>query len=97
MEYMAERLRRDHLAHLRPFPQQGDREVADSRLHKMVLMGELAHNGNPRLAEHVENAARRVQPDQDSTMRAIKKAPDRKIDLVVAPSMAVHRIMVGNA
>jgi hypothetical protein len=93
MEYMADILKRANIVWLRPFLQQGDREVADSRLHKMALNRQIAHNGDARLAAHIANCGVRVQPDQDSKMRIVKKAADRKVDLAVAASMAIDRLM----
>jgi phage terminase large subunit-like protein len=93
MEEMAQRLRRDGVTWWREFRQGTERLIADSRLHQMALRGALAHNGDERLREHVLNARAKLSRDEDSKMRIIKRTPNRKIDLVVAASMAVDRVL----
>lgn len=96
MEATAQRLRRLGTAWLSPCDQAAGRWICDSDFHKYVLTGRLAHNGNELLREHVLNARAKLQKDEDSRMRMVKKAPNRKIDAAVAAAMAVERAMYLN-
>lgn len=91
VEHMMQRLRR--LTWCDPFLQGHDREIADSLMHKLALRGQLSHNGDPRLREHILNARAKLSKDEDSKMRIVKRSPSRKIDLAVAASMAVKRCL----
>ncbi len=94
MESMAQRL--GSSIWMSKFDQGPDRAIADSQFHKYALSGRLSHNGDANLREHVLNARAKLQRDEDSKLRMVKKAPDRKIDLAVAASMAVHQAMYLN-
>jgi hypothetical protein len=76
-----------------PFPQTREREIADSSMHKLALRGQLAHNGDGRMRQHVLNARAKLSKDEDSRMRMIKRSPSRRIDLAVAASMAISRAL----
>ena len=91
MESIAQRLR--GLVWEEPFPQGREREIADSRMHKLALRGQLSHPGFPEIREHILNARAKLSKDEDSRMRMIKRTPSRKIDLAVAASMAIDRCM----
>ena len=90
---MMQRLERDRIAWCRPFPQTRERLIADSLMHMLALRGTLAHNRCPELRAHITNARAKLSPDEDSKLRVIKKGPSRKIDLVVAASMAVREAL----
>lgn len=96
MEATAQRLRRLNIVWLEPCDQGTGRWICDSDFHKYVLTGRLAHDGNRLLREHVLNARAKLQKDEDSRMRMVKKAPNRKIDAAVAAAMAVERAMYLN-
>jgi hypothetical protein len=91
VEQMMQRLRRSTWCE--PFPQARDREIADSLMHKLALRGQLAHDGNEQLRDHVLNARAKLSKDEDSKMRMIKRSPSGKIDLAVAASMAIKRCL----
>jgi hypothetical protein len=91
MEQMAQHLKQ--IVWCEPFQQQRDREISDSVMHKLSMRGQLAHNGDEKLREHVLNARAKLSKDEDSKMRMIKRSPSRKIDLAVAASMAISRIL----
>ena len=76
-----------------PFIQQKERNIADSQFYDVIIQRRLAHNGNPALREHVINCAAKLSKDEDSKLRLVKKSPDRKIDLAVASSMAIRRVL----
>lgn len=86
-------IRRDSVAWCEAFNQAGDRLKADRGLYDMILRRNLVHNGNKKLREHILNAGAKMQKDEDSTMRLIKLAPQRKIDAAVALSMAASRCL----
>jgi phage terminase large subunit-like protein len=96
MEAVAQRLRGLSMAWVEPCDQSTERLIADSEFHKYALSGRLAHTGDPKLREHVLNARAKLQKDEDSTLRIVKKAPNRKIDLAVAASMAIKRVLYLN-
>jgi phage terminase large subunit-like protein len=48
------------------------------------------------LRDHIANARAKLSKDEDSRLRIIKRAPNRKIDLAVAASMGVSRILYLN-
>lgn len=89
----------------REFPQKAPRARADKRLYDLIVNRQLAHlplypQGDPRdmgqraLREHVQNAARKTQKDEDSWVRIVKKSDGGgKIDLAVCCSMACDRIL----
>ena len=93
LESMMQSLKRDLVAWCEPFPQVKDRFIADSELRDLIINQRISHDGNETLREHVQNAAMKVQLDEDSRLRIVKKAPDRKVDLLVAASMAAHRCL----
>ena len=74
-----------------PFSQQQERMIADSQFYDMIIQKRLGHQGSEVMREHIANSAAHQSKDEDTKLRIIKKAPDRKIDLAVAASMAVRR------
>ena len=106
LSLMMQRLTRDRIAWCEPFIQMKDRNIADSDLRTMIAERRLRHTcpppghpdhdpGHPLmdLRRHLNNAAAQTEAKQDSKLRIVKKAPDRKIDLVVALSMAAKRCL----
>lgn len=93
LEGMMQRLRTDAVAWCEPFLQQQDRLKADRGLYDMILTRRIHHDGDERLKQHILNAGAKVQKDEDSTMRLIKIAQNRKIDAAVATSMAAARCL----
>lgn len=93
LEDMMQRLYREGVAWCEPFPQEKDRLMADRRFYDLIVNRRLAHDGDPDMREHIRNANAKLQKDQDSTLRIVKKAAGRKVDLAVAASMACHRCL----
>jgi phage terminase large subunit-like protein len=98
LEDMMQRLRKEGVAWCEPFPQSQDRLKADRQLYDLIVHRRLHHKEDPTmpkqpLREHVLNANSKVQKDQDSTMRIVKKTGNRKIDLTVAMSMGASRCL----
>lgn len=93
LEDFMQELRAEGVAWCDEFPQGEERLIADASLYQRAMQGTLRHDGNPELREHIGNCKAKLQPDEDSKMRIIKKAQDRKVDLAVAASMAGKRCM----
>lgn len=70
------------------FPQGKERLIADKQLYDMILRGDIIHDGNPDLREHMLNANAKTEGDK---LRIVKRNEHLKIDLVVALSMAIDR------
>lgn len=105
LEEMMQRLNRERVAWCQEFTQGHDRLEADRGLYNRVMQGTVAHAGeqgpdgwrmNQTLRQHILNANAKVQKDEDSKMRIIKKSANRKIDAAVASSMGVARAMYLN-
>ena len=96
LEDMMQRLRKEGVAWCEPFPQSQDRLKADRQLYDLIIHRRLHHREDPRggrtaLREHIQNANAKLQKDQDSTLRIVKKTGNRNIDLTVAMSMGAAR------
>lgn len=93
LEQMMRRLYKQGI-NTKPFDQASQRLKADSDFYKTIIALGLVHRGNPDLREHVQNSGSRiVSKDEDSKMRIVKRVEYRKIDLCVAASMGVNRIL----
>lgn len=93
MDAMAQDMVRDGIWGLDAFDQGTERLIADSNLYKLAMRLEVFHNGSPALREHIGNCKAKLQKDEESRMRIIKKGPAFKVDAAVAASMAVKRIL----
>lgn len=90
LEDMAGRLNRELIAHMYAFNQGQERLISDKSLRDMIQNRKISHSGEPDLAEHIQNANAEVSSG-DKGIRIVKKSDSKKIDLVVALSMAVSR------
>jgi phage terminase large subunit-like protein len=63
---------------------------ATQRFYEMVTTGKLRHDGDPRLARHLDNAQLKVDSRGNRLQKDARNSP-RKIDLAVAAVMAVDR------
>lgn len=93
LEQMMQGLRRDRVAWCYEFPQGSERLDADRGLRDAIVSRRIGHPGLPGLRDHLQNARAKVQRDEDSKLRIVKKAAHRKVDLAVALSMAVHECL----
>lgn len=93
LEWLADEIKREHLCWVSAFNQGDDRLVADAGLFSFAMTGVLGHNGDPDLREHIGNAKAKLQPDEDSKMRIVKRSESAKVDLAVCASMACDRVM----
>jgi hypothetical protein len=86
---MATRMRKDGVAWLKEFSQAGARLEADKALSDLILQRRIAHDGNPTLRAHIDNADRK--PDIETRkLRIVKRESSLKVDLAVALSMASY-------
>jgi phage terminase large subunit-like protein len=86
---MATRLQRDGVAWTRPFQQGMERLIADGQLYQLIIQRRIRHDGAwPVMREHLSNANKKVSPSEDTRLRIVKKSEGRKVDAVVALSMA---------
>lgn len=88
---MMQKLTRERIAYCDPVNQGIERSQADRQLYDLIINRQFAHDGNLELREHILNSRARLQKDEDSKLRIVKKAAHRKIDLVVCVSMAAYR------
>ena len=88
---MMQRFTRERVAWCEPVNQGVERSQADRAFYDLIVNRQFAHDGNPELREHIQNSRARLQKDEDSKLRIVKKAAHRKIDLVVCVSMAAFR------
>lgn len=73
------------------FPQTlGRMGPATQRFYEMVSTQKISHDGDPRLARHLENAQLKTDSRGSRLMKDARQSP-RKIDLAVASVMAVDR------
>jgi hypothetical protein len=93
---MAQKLHRDRIAWCFQFPQGSMRMEADANLRNMVIQRRLAHRNDDVLNQHIRNAIAKINPQEDNKLRIVKRAPGSKIDLAVALSMAVSRVLYLN-
>lgn len=75
------------------FDQGAARVAADSGMYSLAIQHRLAHNGDETMRDHIKNARAKLQPNEDSKMRIVKKDDKRKIDAAVAASMAVEEVL----
>lgn len=71
------------------FNQQKPRLIADKNLQSAIVSRKVAHDGNPLLRSHVDNAD--IVKHGEEGIRIVKRAQSLKIDAVVALSMARER------
>ncbi len=85
----------------REFSQQRERLISDKLLRDLIVNKRIWHACNPDdfnnplrpLRHHIGNAAAKIPKDEENKLRIVKKSPDRKVDLVVALSMATSECL----
>jgi hypothetical protein len=94
LHYMSTRLRNAQITAIKPFGQQGDRLRADKQLQDIIIARRIAHDGNPLLRQHVDNA--NIKKYGEDGIRIIKRSTSQKVDAAVALSMAAARCLYYN-
>lgn len=80
-------LMRDGVVACVEFSQQEPRLEADKFLYDLITSRRIAHDGNPALRRHIDNANRKPDPES-RRLRIVKREASAKIDLAVCLSMA---------
>jgi hypothetical protein len=93
LESMMQKFRKDGITWVKAFNQTGDRLKADSMLYDLIINRRIAHMGNEQLRQHVQNAKAKMSANEDTKLRIVKKGEQRKVDLLVATSMAAYRCL----
>lgn len=91
---MGMRLRSQQVGNIKPFSQQKDRLLADKQLQDIIMARRIAHDGNPLLRQHIDNAD--IKKHGEDGIRLVKRSTSQKIDAAVALSMAVSRCLYYN-
>lgn len=86
-------MKNEAVALFREFSQVSERLRADKQLKDMIQSRQVAHNGDRRLREHIDNADGKKH---SSGLRLVKRTQTMKIDLAVALSMAASRCLYYN-
>lgn len=90
---LANRLRKRSI-NAKEFNQQKPRLIADKQLQTMIVARRIAHDGNPLLRQHIDNAD--IIKHGDEGIRIVKRAQSLKVDGAVALSMATNRSLYYN-
>jgi len=91
---MMMRFRQEGLVNVKAFSQADERLVADKLLRDLIIGKRISHDGNPSLAQHIDNA-NIVNHGKDG-IRLVKRTQAKKIDAAVALSMASSRCLYFN-
>lgn len=75
------------------FKQGADREIADKQLSDLIFSRRVAHHGELKLRQHLENADKKTA--EGKRLRIVKRSESLKIDLAVCLSMASARFVSG--
>lgn len=96
---MATDMQREGLGFFKEFNQQGDRLKADTQLQTMIMSRQIAHDGNPLLRQHIDNANAKKYTEgtgNEKSIRLVKRSSSLKIDAATALSQGVARILYYN-
>jgi hypothetical protein len=91
---MMMRFRQEGIVNAKAFSQADERLVADKQLRDLIIGKRISHDGNPLLAQHIDNA--NVVNHGKDGIRLVKRSPAKKIDAAVALSMASQRCLYFN-
>lgn len=86
--------KKEGVANTKEFSQTGARLKADKLLRDLIINKRIAHDGNPLLAQHIDNA--NIQNHGEDGIRLVKRNQKDKIDAAVALSMAASRVLYYN-
>ena len=91
---MGHRLRREGVAHTKEFNQSKDRLIADKQFQSLIMARRVAHDGNPLLRQHIDNAD--IKKHGEDGVRIIKRSASLKVDASVASSQGTARCLYYN-
>ncbi len=99
MRFMVQEMIQEGVAaRWKPFPQgtgtigRPGRGISDKQLLDAIIQKNIWHDGNPILRQHIDNADRKMD-GQDRKIRIVKRLNSKKVDCVVALSMAYVEAM----
>jgi len=91
---MGIRLRREGIVHTKEFNQVKDRLIADKQFQSLIMARRVAHDGNPLLRQHIDNAD--IKKHGEDGVRIIKRSGSLKVDASVATSQGIARCLYYN-
>ncbi len=91
---MTQTMSREGLALFKRFNQGQERLVSDKDLQNLIAGRRVAHDGNPLLRQHIDNAY--VKKQGTDGLRIVKRTASLKIDATVALSMGANRCLYYN-
>ena len=89
---MMQDFNREGVAWCQAFNQTKRRSLSDQQLYDSILNGNIGHDGDSTLREHIYNADAKID-DNMRKRRLIKRTQSLKIDAGVATSMANHECL----
>ena len=94
LHYFCARLKTLGIANFKEFSQQKARLIADKQLQLLIAGRRIAHDGNPLLTQHIDNAD--AKKGGEDGIRIVKRNNSLKVDATVALSMASARCLYLN-
>jgi hypothetical protein len=91
---MTQTMQREGLALFKRFNQGQERLVSDKDLQNLIAGRRVAHDGNPLLRQHIDNAY--VKKYGADGLRIVKRTASLKIDAAVALAMCCARVLYYN-
>ena len=76
-----------------PFDQGNRRLKADKQLYDLIRDKRLLHHGDRTMREHISACGAKTAKDEDTKLRIVKRSEQKKIDGVVALSMAADECL----
>lgn len=93
LHWMGEKLRKLGV-NAKAFDQGKARLIADKDLQQIIMSKRIAHDGNPLLRQHMDNAD--IKKSGDDGIRIVKRANSLKVDATVATSQGAARCLYYN-
>lgn len=93
LHWMGEKLRKLGV-NAKAFDQGKARLIADKDLQQIIMTKRIAHDGNPLLKQHMDNAD--IKKSGEDGIRIVKRANSLKVDAAVSISQGVARCLYYN-
>jgi hypothetical protein len=93
LHWMGEKLRKLGV-NAKAFDQGKARLIADKDLQQIIMSKRIAHDGNPLLRQHMDNAD--IKKSGEDGIRIVKRATSLKVDAAVAISQGAQRALYYN-
>jgi len=91
---MMSTFKKEGVVNTKEYSQGKSRLAGDTLLRDLIIHKRIAHDGNPLLSQHIDNA--NVENHGEDGIRLVKRQPALKIDGAVALSMAASRCLYFN-